>query len=307
MRYPLRSILAATDLGSSSDAIVNAAGMIAEATGAELHLLRSLDYPWHFTDKAERVPAYREQIEEAEAQLQAYAYRILPAGTRPVSATVLGYAAHMAILDRALEVSADLIVIGAHRGGATGAHFLGTTADRVIRTADIPCLVVKDALAMPIQRVGVPLDFSRPSQGALEIAIAWSLQMGAKDGKTPEIRAMHAGWIVEQMDNPDLEERVFIPELKRQVAHARSRVAGAENLDIDVEVLWGNSPSHETMNWVLTDKIDLLVMGTQGITGPKRILLGSVASSVARQNPCPVLLVPPTLWAGSEDAPGLEP
>lgn len=117
---------------------------------------------------------------------------------------------------------------------------------------------------------------------------------------------MHVGWTVEQIDNPDREERVLVPELERQVERARSRVAGAETLDIGIEVLWGNNPTEETVRWVKRSGIDLLVMGTQGSTGPKRVLLGSVASSVARQNPCPVLLVPPSLWRGSARAPGLE-
>ncbi len=36
---------------------------------------------------------------------------------------------------------------------------------------------------------------------------------------------------------------------------------------------------------------DLIVMGTHGRRGMKRLLLGSVAESVARTAPCPVLLV----------------
>jgi len=36
---------------------------------------------------------------------------------------------------------------------------------------------------------------------------------------------------------------------------------------------------------------DLIVMGTHGRRGVSRLLLGSVAESVARTAPCPVLLV----------------
>ena len=39
--------------------------------------------------------------------------------------------------------------------------------------------------------------------------------------------------------------------------------------------------------------IDLLVIGTQGHRGVKRMLLGSVAEELFRQSPCPVLIVPP--------------
>ena len=44
--------------------------------------------------------------------------------------------------------------------------------------------------------------------------------------------------------------------------------------------------------------IDLLVIGTRGRRGVKRLLLGSVAEKVFRQARCPVLIVPPA--AGEE-------
>ena len=169
MRYPLRSILAATDLGVGSDAIVSSAAKLAAWTGAELHLLHALDLPWRFSRDAEQRSGFREEIEEAEGRLQDQARRTLPEGVRPASGKVLVYTAPKAILDRAEEVSADLIVVGPHSGGAAGAHFLGTTADNVIRTAEVPCLVVDEPLTEPIRRIGVPIDCSDPSQGALEI------------------------------------------------------------------------------------------------------------------------------------------
>lgn len=307
MRSPLRSILAATDLGAGSEVIVRSAARLAARTGAELHLLHALDLPWHFSDAAERRSGFREQIEEAEGRLRDHARRTLPEGVSVTSAQVLVYAAHKAILDRAEEASADLIVVGPHRGEPTGAHFLGTTADRVIRTAEVPCLVVAEPLTEPIRRIGVPIDCSAPSQGALEIALAWGLQVnGGTEGGAPEIRVMHVGWVVEQIDGPEREEHVLRPQLERQVERALSRVPEAEALDVGIEVIWGNNPAEETVRWARGNESDLLVMGTQGSTGSKRAMLGSTASSVARQNPCPVLLVPPALWSGQAHAPRLE-
>ena len=40
------------------------------------------------------------------------------------------------------------------------------------------------------------------------------------------------------------------------------------------------------------DGHDLIVMGTHGRTGAKRVLLGSVAEGVVRRAICPVLTVP---------------
>ena len=39
------------------------------------------------------------------------------------------------------------------------------------------------------------------------------------------------------------------------------------------------------------DKVDLLVMGSHGRSGISHLLVGSVAESVVRHAPCPVLVV----------------
>lgn len=52
-----------------------------------------------------------------------------------------------AIVRAARDVDADLIVVGAHTGGAFGRLFLGSNADQVVRHAPCPVLVVRDGHA----------------------------------------------------------------------------------------------------------------------------------------------------------------
>ncbi len=55
-------------------------------------------------------------------------------------------------------------------------------------------------------------------------------------------------------------------------------------------VRYGN-PAEEICQYAIRNKIDLVVIGTHGRTGLKRLLLGSVAERVVRAAPCPVLTV----------------
>ncbi len=55
-------------------------------------------------------------------------------------------------------------------------------------------------------------------------------------------------------------------------------------------VLWGD-PAAEIMRHAREERCDLLVIGTHGRSGVARLILGSVAERVARQSPCPVLVV----------------
>ena len=49
----------------------------------------------------------------------------------------------------------------------------------------------------------------------------------------------------------------------------------------------------EIIDYVRTEKIDLVVMGTHGRGGLEHILIGSVAEKVVRKSPCPVLTIRP--------------
>ncbi|MGB7953465.1 MAG: universal stress protein [Candidatus Nitrosopolaris sp.] len=51
------------------------------------------------------------------------------------------------------------------------------------------------------------------------------------------------------------------------------------------------SVSESILNYSASGDIDLIVIGTQGRTGLKRFLMGSVANAVIQHAHCPVLLV----------------
>ncbi len=44
-------------------------------------------------------------------------------------------------------------------------------------------------------------------------------------------------------------------------------------------------------DYAANEKIDLIVIGTRGLSGFKKLLIGSVSSGVATHAPCPVLIV----------------
>ncbi len=64
----------------------------------------------------------------------------------------------------------------------------------------------------------------------------------------------------------------------------------AENVDIESVILEGN-PAEEIIGFAEKNDIDLIVMGTHGITGISRFLLGSVAENVVRHSKKAVLVV----------------
>lgn len=281
------AILAASDLGPASDEVVRTAAALAGRLGAELHLLNALEI--------ERLPAmeapiYPKRVEQAEDLLAEQAQRLslaLDARHR----VVLDYVAHKAIQSRAADVGAGLIVIGPHRGGDVGARILGTTAEQVLRGAEVPVLVVRGRLHLPLRCIGVPTDFSVPADRALDVALALLERLGREDG--PEIRLFHVASPAERVEGMAALER----NLASQAEAAEGRADGAPHV-LRTEVLRGERVTDAICDHAGNEAMDLLVTGTQGKSGLRRLVLGSVAAGVARQAHCPVLLVPPSPGAG---------
>jgi nucleotide-binding universal stress UspA family protein len=61
-------------------------------------------------------------------------------------------------------------------------------------------------------------------------------------------------------------------------------------------------PQATIIDQAVSTKADLIVMGTHGRRGFKRLLLGSVTEAILREAPCPVLTVPPQARSGVSEA-----
>ena len=65
-----------------------------------------------------------------------------------------------------------------------------------------------------------------------------------------------------------------------------------KNISTEIKVLVAtDSVPVEILNYAEKNKIDLIILGTKGKTGPERVLLGSVASHVITHAQCPILVV----------------
>lgn len=290
----LDSILVATDLTEGSDHLVRAAGAIAAVMGAELHVVHAFDVQTLPYARGGVGDTFSEWTREARRRMDAQLARALPttSSVRIASHDVVVYAAHKAITDGAERASADLIVLGPHRARGSAGGFLGTTADRVIRTASAPCLIVPDDLALPTRRVVVPIDLSEPARAALDLGVEWTRVLGPEAADERDLRVLHVAPTDAEMG---LDEAAIQAELEREAEKSIARTS-AGDLDLRCQVVPGDAPAAVIVEYASREEADLVVMGTHGYGAVRRSLIGSIASGVAREAPCPVLLVPPALW-----------
>jgi nucleotide-binding universal stress UspA family protein len=188
--FSIQSILAATDLSAKSDEVLRSCAMLASRSGAELHVISAFALPTSMLSGSEPSEGV---IRESEESLDSQLRRVLGDQEKAIASRVVRFGpAGRTIVERADEISADMIALGAHRGGNVAAHFLGTTADAVLRSASAACLVLRGSLHRPISRIGVAMDFSDVAGAALETALAWCEQLSkSTEGAGPSVEVLH--------------------------------------------------------------------------------------------------------------------
>jgi nucleotide-binding universal stress UspA family protein len=142
-------ILVPTDFSASSNGAMALAKELASRFGASLHLLHVLDDP--FVTAAFAVDVYapppaglRESwLKGAETLLDAQLAPEEKARFRSTTAVVFGTPAG-AITEYAGTHDIDLIVIGTHGRGGMAHLFIGSVAERVVRTAPCPVMTVRE-------------------------------------------------------------------------------------------------------------------------------------------------------------------
>ena len=68
-------------------------------------------------------------------------------------------------------------------------------------------------------------------------------------------------------------------------------LAKEKGVDFDFKVIYEPSPYKGIINFLNSNSMDLIVMGSHGRSGIKKALLGSVASGVVEHANCPVLII----------------
>ena len=143
-----------------------------------------------------------------------------------------------------------------------------------------------------IRRILFPTDFSDPAREAQQYAVALADRMGA------ELHLLHVV-VPPRIPFPDSSTSWTMPDtgLKPQIEEAERRLSQmvgsiAEGLRVVTKVTTGPAVE-EIVNYGTDHEIDLMIVGTHGLTGISHLLIGSVAEKLVRVASCPVLTVRP--------------
>lgn len=234
----------------------------------------------------------RARAEDAEAYLGHLAEPLRGQGREVDQAWAFGEPAEQIVTAAA---PGDLIAMSTHGRGLAGRVLLGSVADRVVRHAAAPTLLVRAGErptgGAEVARLVVPLDGSKLAEQALPVAAELARELGvpvrlvraldvdlvrAAVQAGPAVAAAHAA------SQARLETGI-LAELEARAASLREQGVAAT-----AEVLHGAAVP-ALLAALVPD--DLLVLTTHGRGNVGRWLLGSVAEPLVRQAVAPVLLV----------------
>jgi nucleotide-binding universal stress UspA family protein len=140
-----------------------------------------------------------------------------------------------------------------------------------------------------VQRILVPLDFSRHADFVLE----WATHLAKEhSSRLLLLHAYHLPVEFQQLEGAYLPQD-FWASVKVEAEQNLQRYAEplrAQGLTVDLLVREGY-PATVIEQEAIDQRADLIVIGTRGLSGLKHLLLGSIAERVVQKAPCPVLTV----------------
>jgi nucleotide-binding universal stress UspA family protein len=294
-------ILLAVDGSASADRALDLVAALPWHDGGRVRIVsvapsqaEILGVPWSLTATSGALEAeeaaltvHRNALEAAERELRSVRCDIV---IEPV--LLRGRTASL-IVEEAREMPADLIVLG-HRGHSRWeSALLGSVSAEVVDHAPCAVLVARDDRIGPVVLAD---DGSSHARAAEAIMIACPLFAGLP---ITVVSVIHDGFqdpvaVAPLIDpavmdvysqGPSAEQRAV--EAECAAAARRLRDAG---LDAEPEVRVGD-PAHEIIAVARARQAGVVIVGTRGQTGLRRLLLGSVARNVLLHAPCSVMVV----------------
>lgn len=276
----MKKMLMATDLSARSDRALERAVQISEARGAALTVV-------HVLDEGLRPAAADAERAAAQKAIHDHVAALPVASGLRVAVEVVQGKKDAAVLGMAAKTGADLVVLGVHREDAIKDMFRGKTVERVIRTAEVPVLVVRDRPTGPYKRAMVAVDFSIFAKRAVEIAAAF-----VEGGAFHLIHAYHIPFkgLADNRKTAGLQQDKQFREVA--AVEMAAFLAGLDVTGVEFDQILRQGLVRQVIDEEFARlKPDLLVIGTHGRTGITHAFLGSVAEDFLCHPPCDVLAV----------------
>ncbi|MGE0161329.1 MAG: universal stress protein [Gemmatimonadales bacterium] len=200
----------------------------------------------------------------------------------------------------------ELIVMGRGGGRRLRDAFLGSNAERVVRRAQRPVLVVRLRPRTAYKRPAIALDLDQAARESIRIMLLMLTEPQPRVAVIHAYTVPHLGRYYPSLSPDELD--VAREDQRRQATKNLTTLLDAALAESNVRPEDGprwktylryGAPRLAVTNAAESIKADLLVLGTQARRGSAFAFLGTVAGDVLRAARCDVLIVPPRPGPGS--------
>jgi nucleotide-binding universal stress UspA family protein len=203
----------------------------------------------------------------------------------------------------ARETTNPTIVMSTHGRGGIHRWMTGSVADKVVRSAGVPVLLVRGDVELPetalqLHTILVPVDGSKYSETALAYAVELARAFGStlhvlRVVDTPSAYAMLSRHMETAATGNILEE--ILGSMRQEASEYLEKLAEVLKQDgIEVKtVMFEGYPGEQLIDYERQGYFQLVVMATAGRSGVSRVVFGSVAERVLKLGRSPVMMIRP--------------
>lgn len=221
-------------------------------------------------------------------------------GREPVTALLAGPVAP-ALAEYVRACGIQLVIMSTHGRGGLKRAWMGSVADELVRTANVPILLLRPHGKSPewntaptaFHNVLLPIDASEFSENAIESALALG---GRSEVKYTLLHALRPPIAVAFADGIPLPLRNNADEEGADAGNHLAAVAArmrANGYQVSTALVTNADAAAAIREYASANVIDLVAMVTHGLGGWKRLALGSVTDKVLRGNSVPLLVINP--------------
>ena len=247
----------------SGTALVGSA-LLAERISAELHVFHALS----------RAGSERPVASQAATLLgdQPYKLEIRELGNASPAGMIAAYTAELG--------SESIVAVGTHGRGGVGVSILGSTAVDLLARYCQATLAYGPGATHPneIERIVVCVDGSEFSEASLPEGARWATALDVPMWVIQVVPAYFSSYV-------RTYETTYVRNLAKDLEGLRSGVQW--------DVLHSALPARSILDLYGNDAATMLVMTTHGLTGLRRVLVGSTSSEVVKDAWGPVVMVRP--------------
>lgn len=273
----MNSILVPVDFSPNSESALKTAALLAKKHDATLYPLHMLDSQVASINQSESFVLEKANLilELTEKNFEGFLQKEYLKGIT-VKPIIKNYKIFSEVNEIAIDIKADLIVMGSHGASGLKEFFVGSNTEKVVRYATVPVLVIKDELTnVDFKEVVLAIDFSEDSVETFKRLLAYLKVFKAR---------VHVVYV-----NLPSESFKTSSEMEQMAHDFFMKAEGNTDRMLETNYVCDRSVEEGILNFANVVGADLVCVMTHGRKGLSHIFGGSIAEDITNHSALPLM------------------